>query len=97
MFEECDKKNKRSRSVGGSSTTAVRDKNKKVVYECDDVLRVWKSHFQELCTPKSESTYDEEHFNYVNSEVEYYNTMTDSDEFTDTPIAKVRLLRLSLN
>ena len=79
---------KRSRSVGGSCTTAIRDKNKKVVYECDEVLRVWKTHFQELCTPKNESTFDEEHFNNVNSEVKFYNSMTDGDKFTDTPFSE---------
>ena len=69
----------------GSKVLAIKNKAGKVIYEIKDILEVWKSHLVSLSTPRDDPSYDNDHFIYVNKEVDEYNKMDDGSAFSDTP------------
>ena len=64
---------KRARNGQGGKITAIKDKHDRVVSDIDDILEVWKTHFEKLYTPKESSDFDEAHFEYVNERVARLN------------------------
>ena len=77
---------KKCRGSSGSNVLAIANRDEKVVYEIKEILRVWKEHFATLSTPKNEPSYDDDHFKFVNQEIEKWINLSDSSTFTDTPI-----------
>ena len=77
---------KNSRKVPNNSTNAIRNEDDKVVYETDDILRAWKNHFEGIYTPKDYYSFDEVHFNEVNTMVKYYDSLDDINDFCTSPI-----------
>ena len=55
----------------------------KVKHEIQEVLRVWKEHFQKVGTPKNDPKYDQEHFVRVNDFVEQKMALKDNDQFSE--------------
>ena len=77
---------KKCKSTGGSRVLAIKNHKDEVVYEIKDILTVWSKHFAALSTPKSHSSYDEDHFNQTNEKVEQLDQCKDSSPFTDCPV-----------
>ena len=69
----------------GSKILAIKDSSDKVEYEMDEILEVWRRHFASLSTPKDDSTYDSEHYDFVNKKVKEFNMKDDSSAFLDEP------------
>ena len=63
-------------------SVAIRNPDGKVVYESDDVLNVWRSHFERLGTPKNDPKFDNRHYVHVTQQVELYNSGVDDDDFS---------------
>ena len=59
---------------------------KKVVHELHDMLAVWREHFANLCTPKTDASFDDEHFAKVNEMVINLDNDADIDRFTASPV-----------
>ena len=76
---------KKCRSATGSKILAIKNKDDKVVYEITDILDVWKRHFAILSTPKDDSNFDKDHFDFVNEKVNEYNKGTDDSIFLANP------------
>ena len=76
---------KKNRKSARSCVTAIKNDSKKAVYDTGEVLQAWKEHFERLCTPAVDETFDEAHFINVKERVAGYDTMSDSDQFLDTP------------
>ena len=76
---------KKCRNPTGSRVLAIKNKEKQVVYEIEEILRVWKNHFAALSTPKDDPLYDREYFARINKEVDGFNIMNDGCAFVDTP------------
>ena len=53
---------KKARNSGGVESASIRNREERVVYEIDEVLDVWKSHFSGLGTPSMDPNFDDEHF-----------------------------------
>ena len=64
---------KKARGSQGMDSISIRNKSGKVVYEVEDVLHVWKDHFEKLGTPKAEPHYDAAHYDMVSRQVQLYN------------------------
>ena len=70
----------------GSKILAVKDKADKMVYEVNEILDVWRSHFAALNTPHDDPSYDREHFDTVNMKVSELHKRDDGSLFLETPI-----------
>ena len=91
---------KKSRKSNSSTSIGVKNRYDKVVHDIPDVLDVWKTHFEKLCTPKHSPTYDNEHFLLVTNRVSTYNSGHIGDElFLNEPLTvnEVELAIKSLN
>ena len=89
---ECDRNSfwrlvKRARGKRGVDSLAIRNKDKKVVHEVEEVLHVWEEHFADLGTPKEDPRFDEAHFLRVEEQVKLYNESDDTDEFSMVPFS----------
>ena len=60
---------RKARKSNSSSVNGIRNKDDKVVHEIDEVLNVWKHHFEKLGTPKVSNHYDNDHYNRVTERV----------------------------
>ena len=72
---------KKSRGGGGSTISAIKNEEGKVVNNLEDVLEVWRRHFGKLYTPKDSESFYKEHFKTVNEKVEGWNLGEDTDDF----------------
>ena len=73
---------KRARGSIGVDSVSIRNTDGKVVYESDDVLNVWKSHFERVGTPKIDPEFDHRHYVHVTQQVKLYNSGVDVDDFS---------------
>ena len=78
---------KSCRSTGGSKILAIKNKKDQVIYEVNDILKVWSNHFAALGTPKDDPKYDQRNFDRVNEEVQQYNLRDDESIFTEKSIS----------
>ena len=69
------------RSSNGSKVFAVQNRSGLIVHSLPEVLEVWRTHFSDLCTPKCDPSYDNDHFIEVNSKVDLWRRFNDKDEF----------------
>ena len=76
---------KRNRDVCGPKVYAVANRGGTIVHNLDEVLEVWRQHFSELCTPKDDPTFDNDHFSNVNKMVGDWRLLRDTDEFLGEP------------
>ena len=83
---------KKCRKEPGVCVSAVRNQNEKVVYDTDEVLAAWKTHFESICTPKLSEKFDNAHFLEVNESVRSYDSMDDIDDFSKTKIEQEEVL-----
>ena len=79
---------KKSRKGVSNRTTAIRDKNDKVVNSIPEALEVWRSHFEKLGTPVDSNFYDKEHFDMVTKTVNELNRGDEIGDFLDTPFSR---------
>ena len=54
-----------------------------MVYDVSKILEVWSSHFALLSTPKTDMSYDNEHFISINKKVDDFNKSDESSIFLD--------------
>ena len=71
---ECDKNRfwrmlKKSRKTTTCNSDAVKNKDGKVVHDLNEVVKVWKSHFETLSTEKHLPRYDKSHYEIVTAQV----------------------------
>ena len=76
---------KRSRNSAGGNITAIRISDTEVVHKPEEVLKAFKGHFERVSTPKDDISFNEDHFQMVNSNVDHFNTLKDSDQFMECP------------
>ena len=76
---------RKARGSKGSDSFSIRNKEEKVVYEIDEVLNVWRSHFESLGTPKVDPSYDALHYTRVTEKVRTYNEGRETDQFMAAP------------
>ena len=78
---------------GGLKTkvNTIRNKDGKVVCMIDDMLEVWRTHFDEISTPKTSPKYDEVHFRQVTARVREFNSNTDTSVFLEVPISETEV------
>ena len=76
-------------SKGGnkSRVNTVRNKQGRVVYEIDEMLEVWRSHFDDISTPKESEYFDNDHFQHVTDQVRLLSTLRDTSIFLENPIS----------
>ena len=60
---------KKARKSNGPTVTGIKNRDDKVVHEIDEVLNVWKHHFEKLGTPKVSDDYDNDHYRHVSDRV----------------------------
>ena len=78
-----------TRSGVSCKTSAVKGPNRKVAYEIDDILTIWKSHFESLEIPKYSPNFDNDHFIRVTSFVEEYSKSDSADDtFLNNPFKR---------
>ena len=73
---------KRARGSNGVDSVAIRNLDGKVVYESEDVLNVWRSHFERLGTPKNDPKFNSRHFVHVTQQVKLYISGVEEDDFS---------------
>ena len=77
---------KRSRKPEGNKMFSIRNSKGKVVHDVPNVLKTWKEHFENLCKPKFDISFDDSHYNKVIGDISRYKTLTDSSDFLCDPI-----------
>ena len=60
---------KKARKASGSTSIGIRNSEEKVVHGINEVLNVWKAHFEKLGTPKFSEEYDNNHYTVVTDRV----------------------------
>ena len=65
----------------------------KVVHDLPNVLKTWKDHFEKLCKPKTDMSFDEIHYTKVCNDVNRFKNLTDTgdllnDPFTENEVSK---------
>ena len=72
---------KKCRGSNNSKVFAVKNNAGSIVHSLSDVLEVWRTHFSQLCTPKCDPSFDNQHFEEVNRKVDLWCTLNDKDMF----------------
>ena len=76
---------KNLKGKGKSTYNSIKDKNGNVKYELDDVLQVWRDHFDSLSNPKDDPSYSEENFRRVTREVHDWFSGDEISAFLEHP------------
>ena len=76
---------RRMKGYNRSSSHAIKRPDGNVVYSVEEVLKVWETHFDKICTPKSAPEYDEQHYRHVTESVKAWFTEDGVSNFLDTP------------
>ena len=79
---------KKSRKSKGGKIAAIKNANGKVVSDINEILNIWKKHFETLYTPNEDPEYDQNHFNYVTEKVAELNLSGDEDQFLQQPFSQ---------
>ena len=82
---------RRTSKPNSSVTHAVKDSTGKVMYEINDILEVWRRHFDLLSNPRQSDNFDNAHFQTVTDAVRGWVDEGDLSEFleVDLSIAEV--------
>ena len=56
---------RKSKGSNRSSSHAIKNKHGKVVYSLNEVLDVWRVHFDKISSPKHSDEFDSQHFKHV--------------------------------
>ena len=78
---------KKVRGDKSAKVLAIKGPDGIVKHNVQDVLKVWKTHFQKIGTPKDDPRYDAEHFAHVNDFVEQKRNELVGDQFSDDPFS----------
>ena len=76
---------------GKSGVNTIRNKQGRVVYEIDEMLEVWRTHFDGISTPKESETFDKDHFQHVTERVHALRSMKDCSRFLESPISEIEV------
>ena len=79
---------------GKSSYNAITNKQGKVVYELNDVLNVWRNHFDALSTPRNDPMFNEANYTHVTENVHNWTTGNDTSIFLENPFTKAEVLKV---
>ena len=83
---------KKARKSNSPPSIGIKNKDDKVVHEIDEVLNVWKEHFEKLGTPKASESYDNEHLTIVSERVKRYLREKEGDNlFLQHPFLSAEL------
>ena len=82
---------KKSRKSSGNKIAAIKNKEGKVVSDIDQILDVWKSHFENLYTPKDNPDFDKLHYERVSEKVAKLDADTDLDHFLFVPFSELEV------
>ena len=72
---------KKERSGGKVTISTIMNNKQKVVSEPEEILEVWREHFDKLSTPKNLPEYDGQHFRKVSDDVKKWMGQNDTDDF----------------
>ena len=72
---------KKTKSGNQIKVNTIRNQQGKVVYETDEILEVWRSHFDRLSTPKFSDSFDDAHFQYVTRRIREFRALDDESPF----------------
>ena len=106
QFAEIDKNMfwkvfRKTKGDNRSSSHAIKNASGDVVYTMDEVLQVWRSHFDKISTPKHSDDYDGVHFNMVSDNVRLWLEEANTSEFLAEPFSYAEVesavLKLHLN
>ena len=95
---ECDKNHfwqllKKSRKTSSSHSDAIKNKHGKVVHNLEEVVGVWKSHFEALSTEKHLPRFDAQHYDMVTKKVKCWFGENDMDNFLETRLTSEKVLK----
>ena len=90
---------KSMKNAGGGSVHAVQNAGGKVVYKLDEILEVWKGHFDTLSTSKHEDKFDNQHYEMVSQAVREWTLENGISDFLEIPFTneEVKLATQKLN
>ena len=88
---------KKSRKSSGNKIAAIKNPAGVVVSEIDQILKVWKSHFECLYTPKDNPDFDDLHYKKVTEKVDKLNSDTDLDRFLLEPFSHLEVSKAISN
>ena len=77
------------KSKGGNKSTshAIKNSDDVVVYTLEEVLQVWRTHFDKISTPAQSAEYDEQHFSNVKRSVKSWLDGVNSSRFLAIPFS----------
>ena len=84
---------KKKRTGKKSEISAIKDAKDVTVYEVDEILLTWKSHFSKLCTPKSDDRYDDDFLKYVDGCINEWMKMDDEDDFLKNDFNDLEIIK----
>ena len=67
---------------------AVKNSDDRVLYELDEVLEEWRSHFDSLSTPKEDPRFNQENYQRVTNNVREWSMGIDESEFLEAPFTE---------
>ena len=78
---------KRLKGSSSKGVNAVKDHTGKARYELNQVLKVWRNHFDKLSTPKESNNFNSDHYKYVTESVKQWYSEADEDIFLREPFS----------
>ena len=84
---------KKSREGCKVRVNTIRNQQGVVVYEVNEILEVWRTHFDRLSTPKSCDSYDRAHYQHVTRCVRELLALNDESPFLSQPITELEVER----
>ena len=75
------KRVKKSRKSNQSDVFAVRNNGGEVAYNINEVVGVWRDHFERISLPRQADNFDSIHFEHVTQQVRIWANDDDEDEF----------------
>ena len=85
---------KRNKGKGKPTYSAVKNKDNKVVYELNDVLNVWKNHFDALSSPKDNPDFNTTNFKMVTDNVLNWTKEEGPSTFIERPFVTSEVLKV---
>ena len=84
---------KKSRKNSSSNSDAIKNKHGKVVHNLEELVGVWKSHFEALSTDKHLPRFDAQHYDMVTKKVKCWFGENDMDNFLETRLTSEKVLK----
>ena len=84
---------KSTKGAGGTGVHAIKSPDGTVKYEINEILKVWRDHFDALSTPKVDPRFNEPHYQHVTRAVKKWAKGKGTSEFLEDSVSEEEIFK----